>query len=98
MSKECRRHLVMLGIGGIGMFGDGACRHLLRERGIVFRIAAGKPRRGARTQPLDRSTDHEIGQRHPFGGADYSGYEAHVTTPFCGGSGESTSHSPAKAA
>ena len=32
--------------------------------------------------------DHEIGQRHPLGGADDSGNDAHVTTPFCGGSGK----------
>ena len=88
MREERRRHFVMLGIGGVGMFGDGAYRHLLRERGIVLGIAAGKPRRRARTQPLDRGADHEIGQRHPFGGADDPGYEAHVTTPFCGGSGK----------
>ncbi len=78
----------MLGVGRIGMFGDGARRHLVGKRGIAFRVAAGEPRRGARAQPLDGGADHEIGQRHPFGGADDSGDDAHVTTPFCGGSGK----------
>ncbi len=86
--EERRRHLIMLGVGGIGMFGDGARRHLVGKRGIAFRVAAGEPCCGARTQPLDRGAHHEIGQRHPFGGADDGGDDAHATPSFCGGSGK----------
>ena len=88
MREERRRHFVMLGIGGISVFGDGPRRHIPGERRIVLGIAAGQPCRGARAHPLDGAADHEIGQRHPLGGADHPRYEAHVTAPFCGGSGK----------
>src|SRR6202158_2370812 len=87
-SEECRRHLAMLGIGFGGVLGKGTCRHLVRKRGVAFRVAAGQPRRGARAQPLDGGANDDVRQRHPFGGADHSGNEVHVATPSCGGSGK----------
>jgi hypothetical protein len=36
----------------------------------------------------NRGADRGIGQRHPFGGADNSGHETHVTVCLCGGSGK----------
>src|SRR6202158_4722220 len=88
VSEECRRHLAMLGIGFGGVLGKGTCRHLVRKRGVAFRVAAGQPRRGARAQPLDGGANDDVRQRHPFGGADHSGNEVHVATPSCGGSGK----------
>src|SRR5258707_7874754 len=70
MREECRRHFVVLGVGLVGVFGDGTCRYFVRK------------------QPLDGGADDDVRQRHPFGGADDHGYEAHVTTPLCGGSGK----------
>ena len=75
VGEERRRHLVVLGVGRVGVFGDGARRHLVGERGIASALPRGEPCRGARAQPLDRGADHEVGQRHPFGGADDRGDE-----------------------
>ena len=47
LCKERLRHLVMLGVGLVGVFGDMARRHLVGEGGVAFGIAAGQPRRGA---------------------------------------------------
>ena len=57
-------------------------RHLAGERRVALGAAAGQPRCGARAQPLDRGANDDVRQRHPFGGADDPGNEAHVTTPF----------------
>src|ERR1700682_873331 len=80
--EERRRHFVMLGVGLVGMFGDGTGRHLVDKPGIAFGIAGGEFCGGARAEPVDRGANDDIRQRHPFGGADDRGYEAHVTTPF----------------
>src|SRR3984893_16808643 len=77
----------MRAMGPAGVSGDGAGCRFAGKGGVAFRIAAGQARRGARAQPLDRGANDEVRQRHPLGGADDPGYEAHVTTPFCGGSG-----------
>ena len=47
-AEKCRRYLVMLGIGLLGGFGDRACRHFARERGVACRVAGCQPRGGAR--------------------------------------------------
>jgi hypothetical protein len=86
--EERRRHLVVLGVGRLGMFGDGAAGHHAGERGVALRGLRGKPRRRARAQPPDRGANDEVGQRHAFGGADDGRDEAHVTAPFCGGNGK----------
>ena len=88
--EKGRRNLVMLGIGRFVMFGDGAASHFAGERGIAFRAAGGEPRRRARTHTLDGGANDGVGQRHPFGGADDRGNQAHVTTSFCGGIGKNT--------
>ena len=41
--EEGGRHLVVLGVGRVGVFGDGACRHLAREPRSHRRIGAGEP-------------------------------------------------------
>ena len=79
--EECRGYFVMLGIGLVGVPGNGARCHFVRKQGVALRVGAGQPRRSARAQPLHGGADHEIRQRYPFGGADDLGCEAHVTTP-----------------
>ena len=54
----------MLGIGRLGMFGNGAAGYFGGERGIAFRTAGEKPHRRARAQPLDSgANDGGIGTR-----------------------------------
>src|SRR5205823_12596933 len=65
-----------------GVFGDRAGRHLVGKPGVAFGIAGREPGCGARAQAMDRGADDGVGQRHPLGGADDRGDEAHVTTPF----------------
>ena len=86
--EERLRHLVMLGVGLVGVFGDVARGHFVGEGGVALGIAAGKPCGGARAQPLDRGADHDVGQRHALGGADNRGNETHQIAPFCGGKGK----------
>jgi hypothetical protein len=69
MREERRWHLVMLGVGGIGVFGDAARHHFAGKTCIAGCVAGRKPRHRARAEPADRGADHQIGQRHPFGGA-----------------------------
>lgn len=88
LCKKRLRHLVMLIVGLIGIFGDGARGHVIGEGGVALGIAAGQSRSGARAQPLDRGTDHDVGQRHAFGGADNRGNETHEIAAFCGGNGK----------
>ena len=79
----------MLGIGRLGMFGDGAAGHFAGERGIAFRAAGGEPRRRARTHRRDGGANDDVRQRHPFS-ADDGGNQAYVTTSSCGGIGKNT--------
>ena len=37
---------------------------------------------------MDRGADDDVGQRHPLGGADDRGDEAHGITPCCDGNGK----------
>ena len=77
--EECRRHLVMLGIGGVGVFGDGARRHLAGERGVASRHRRSASRVAVREHSRwMRGADDDVRQRHAFGGADDRGDEAHV--------------------
>ena len=87
-AEERRRHLVMLGVGRLGMFGDGARRHACGERCVVCRRCRWQAAPPCASTSADRGADHEIGQRHPLGGADHLRHEAHVTAPLCGGSGK----------
>ena len=82
MSEERSRHLGVPGVGLAGVFGIGARRHRIGEPGIAFGVPGGEPCGSARAQPVNRGADDDIGQRHPFGGADDGGREVHVTTPF----------------
>jgi hypothetical protein len=81
VAEEGRRHLVMLRIGHFRVFGDRARRHFPRKVGIACCIAGGEPRRGARTELMDRGADYKIRQRHPLGEADNPGSQAHPGSP-----------------
>jgi hypothetical protein len=83
VGEEGGRHLAVPAVGCVCTFGDGAGSHLVGEQCVAVGGAAGKPRRGARAQPMDRGTNDEVGQRHPLGGADHRGDKAHGITPFC---------------
>ena len=78
----------MLGIGRGGLLGDGARRHLAGENRVAPDVAGGEPRRGTRTHSRDAGADHQIRQRHPFGGADHGGDETHDMAPCFGGKGK----------
>ena len=82
----------MLGVGGIGVLGDGMAGHLAGEGGVALAAAGGQLNGGPGAQPMDRGTDDDVRQRHPFGGADDGGDQAHAATPWFmyrpGGSGK----------
>ena len=81
------QHLVMLGVGRIGVLGDDARRFPGKAR-VAFRAAGRKPGRRARAQPLDRGANDDVWQQHPLGGADDRGNQAHAATPRRGGIGK----------
>ena len=89
--EEGRRHLVVLGVGRVGVVGDRMARHLAGEGGVGL----GAPRRALRAvrdqQPMDRGADDGVGQRRALEGAEGGGDEAHAAAPgSCGGRGKKT--------
>jgi hypothetical protein len=92
--EERRRHLVMLGIGGIRMFGNGPRRQGASECFIALRIAGGEARSRARAESMDRDADQKIRQRNALGAADHFGSDTHfaalASSASCGGSGKKT--------
>jgi hypothetical protein len=58
--EELGRQLVMLLIGRICVFGDGALGHLVRERRLVVRSVAIQPLPRLAHQAIDRWAGHEI--------------------------------------
>ena len=80
--EERGRQFIVLCIGGGGMFGNGASRHFTGKPRVAFGVAGGELRRGTRAELVDRAANDDIGQRHPLGGVDNPGDEAHVTVPL----------------
>jgi hypothetical protein len=71
----------VLGVGGIGMLGDRPRRQRLDEGGIIGDIGGCEPGRGARAEFMDHCSDHDVRQRHAFGGTDHGRNEAHRNAP-----------------
>ncbi len=67
LCKERRRHLVVLRVGGIGVFGDRSRGHLARKGGVTRGAAIGELDRRTRAEPVDRGADDRVRQRHAFG-------------------------------